>query len=718
MTIEQLRELIERLQADATQVTSDELTQARAFIRDQRKHLAEQPASDDVIAGLEELGGAFKSVKSTQDVRAADAAKLEETRRGLLADLDDDDAPAADGGTGTGTEGDQPADGDPVPDADQQPPAVTTPDTGVPATPPGPPTPVGDPTGDAGAVGEVVLPVAAAAGTPARRAPIGTFRTGPQNVPVPRAEMIRTNTTAAGGSPGFVQGQKIGSTAELALAVTAQLRAMSSGRGGSGEKVYVANTTLEYPESRQLRVKDWAGNFSKIEAVTGEQALVAAGGLCAPPQTLYDVQVIGSVRRPIRDALARFQVDRGAIQFRPNSSAATALTTGTGTGVDTWTNAQDASSAGDTKGCYVVDCPALTEAEIQAIYLCLEFSNVTARFDPETTAANIQQGMIAHARKAENELLRQLQLGSKILTGAKVVGASRDILVYLDKAVAYYRNRHRIDTTVTLTYMLPAWVLYMMRSDLARQMAAGDWASALSLSDAMIGQWFSERGVNPVFHLDGGIGGVNEIQTLTVTGTPTGGSYTLTFNGQTTSAIPYNAATTDVRAALEALSNIRVGEVAVAGGPHPGTAITVAFGGDYEHTDVPQMTAAGSFTGGSSPAIAVTTTTTSSLTSVVNGVSIASQVYANAAAGAAIPNYPAQIDSLLFVTGTKLFLDGGNLDLGLVRDSSLNSRNRYRQFSETFEGVADRGIENLRLVLSVVPTGAATGTVDPSTISS
>jgi hypothetical protein len=49
----------------------------------------------------------------------------------------------------------------------------------------------------------------------------------------------------------------------------------------------------------------------------------------------------------------------------------------------------------------------------------------------------------------------------------------------------------------------------------------------------------------------------------------------------------------------------------------------------------------------------------------------------------------------------------------LVRDSSLNSRNRYRQFSETFEGVADRGIENLRLVLSVAPSGATSGTVAP-----
>jgi hypothetical protein len=191
----------------------------------------------------------------------------------------------------------------------------------------------------------------------------------------------------------------------------------------------------------------------------------------------------------------------------------------------------------------------------------------------------------------------------------------------------------------------------------------------------------------------------------------------LTFNGQTTTAIPYNATTADVRSALEALSNINYGQITVSGGPHPGTAITVGFGGQYEHTDIPQMTTTGSFTGGSSPAVAVTTTTTSSLSGTVSGITVPSQVYANAAAGAAVPGFPDAIDCLLFASGTKLFLDGGSLDLGLVRDSTLNARNRYRQFSETFEGVADRGIENLRLVMSVQPTGQTGGTKDLDAIS-
>jgi hypothetical protein len=103
--------------------------------------------------------------------------------------------------------------------------------------------------------------------------------------------------------------------------------------------------------------------------------------------------------------------------------------------------------------------------------------------------------------------------------------------------------------------------------------------------------------------------GVDEVQTITITGTPTGGTYTLTFSGQTTSAIPYNATASAVQSALEALSNIAAGDVLCAGGPHPGTPVTATFGGNYDGADVPQMTATGSFTGGTTPAITVTTTT-------------------------------------------------------------------------------------------------------------
>lgn len=100
---------------------------------------------------------------------------------------------------------------------------------------------------------------------------------------------------------------------------------------------------------------------------------------------------------------------------------------------------------------------------------------------------------------------------------------------------------------------------------------------------------------------------VNEAQTVTLTGGPTGGTFTLTFSGQTTAAIAFDASAADVQAALEALGNIGIGDVSVtgdAGGPW-----TVVFSGEYTGVNVPQLTSNGSLTGGTEPAVAHATAT-------------------------------------------------------------------------------------------------------------
>ena len=100
---------------------------------------------------------------------------------------------------------------------------------------------------------------------------------------------------------------------------------------------------------------------------------------------------------------------------------------------------------------------------------------------------------------------------------------------------------------------------------------------------------------------------VAEVQTVTITGSPTGGTFTLTFDGQTTAGIAYNALAAAVQTALEALSNILPGDVTVGGGPGPATPWTVTFLSSLGN--VPQMSANGTGLTGGTPAIAVTTTT-------------------------------------------------------------------------------------------------------------
>jgi len=61
----------------------------------------------------------------------------------------------------------------------------------------------------------------------------------------------------------------------------------------------------------------------------------------------------------------------------------------------------------------------------------------------------------------------------------------------------------------------------------------------------------------------------------------------------------------------------------------------------------------------------------------------------------------------LFAEGTFLFLDGGTLDLGVIRDSTLVGTNDYKMFVETFEGVAKVGVESLKVTSTINVNGAA-----------
>lgn len=114
------------------------------------------------------------------------------------------------------------------------------------------------------------------------------------------------------------------------------------------------------------------------------------------------------------------------------------------------------------------------------------------------------------------------------------------------------------------------------------------------------------------------VSAVNEVQTLTITGTPTGGTFTVTFDGQTTGAIAYNADAATVETAIEALSNVGAGNATCSGGALPGTPVVITFTGALAARDVPLATANGaSLTGGTTPDAAIALTTQGSPASPV-----------------------------------------------------------------------------------------------------
>lgn len=103
-------------------------------------------------------------------------------------------------------------------------------------------------------------------------------------------------------------------------------------------------------------------------------------------------------------------------------------------------------------------------------------------------------------------------------------------------------------------------------------------------------------------------GGVDEVQTATITGGPTGGTFKLVTHNQTTGAIAYNATGATVQTALRALSRIGPGITVTggAGGPY-----VITFSGAKLGKQLQPLitTTAVAFTGGTAPTISVAETT-------------------------------------------------------------------------------------------------------------
>lgn len=562
---------IAEILADLANASEADIRAALAAVRESGTELATNAATAENVAALKEAAKSAKALKAALDARAT----LADDQQAALAELDGVHDPSRDN----------------LPQPDPENPDIPDPEEVAKKA-----EPEGEGDGKPADTKEPAKKTAAA--KPRTAAGLGQLNDkGKEQVPANGTVVAKT--TVSNGVPGFHAGQGLDDAAFLKA-----FAAAANAQGGAG-RVNVAHVEMDYPAERQF-TSDAVGNTELIRKATDPVAIVAAGGLCLPPEVRYDINVLGVTDRPVKGALNSFQTSRGILQYRAPFDAL-AMTTGLGL----WTQAMDQAivqppADPDTnvyKTCFVVNCPGVLEASIFSTYMCLEFPNMTARFDQEWVRASTQASQVAWARFAENQLLSLLFAGSKMLKGiGPAVSAIADVLATYDRVIAYYRNRHRLNSRVSLRTILPLWVVNLLSTDLARRMTMGSPAELFGIAQAEIERWFGTRGVNITWHLDGLAG------------------------------------------------------------------------------------------------------------ATVNGVTYPNQFYADAAAGAAVPAFPTSVDSLLFVEGDWLFLDGGTLDLGLVRDSELNRRNRYQTFVETFEGVAFTGKESLRINLPLRPDGSAAGT--------
>lgn len=120
-----------------------------------------------------------------------------------------------------------------------------------------------------------------------------------------------------------------------------------------------------------------------------------------------------------------------------------------------------------------------------------------------------------------------------------------------------------------------------------------------------------ETGANAVAELPAKEVALNERVDITVTGSPTGGTFNLTFNAEESGAIDFDATAAEVQAALEAVSTIGAGNVVCTGGPLNTAPVEVQFVRDLRWTDVGDITlTTNNLTGGTTPGVDITVTAT------------------------------------------------------------------------------------------------------------
>ena len=137
----------------------------------------------------------------------------------------------------------------------------------------------------------------------------------------------------------------------------------------------------------------------------------------------------------------------------------------------------------------------------------------------------------------------------------------------LNAAEAVNPAFYQLIDTATNAILLPSSVAYSSSNNTAKLTFAANLPS--STFRLRIGQSGEPNHTIPT------------VQVLSLTGAPTGGTFTLSFNSQVTTGIAFNATAAIVQTALEGLSNINPGDVLVTGGPFSAVPLTIQFQGQY-----------------------------------------------------------------------------------------------------------------------------------------
>ena len=278
-------------------------------------------------------------------------------------------------------------------------------------------------------------------------------------------------------------------------------RAMSERHGlAVVRKSFDERATVNSPESA-----DAAMAFAVNEKNLPGGSLVAAGGWCAPSETVYDL--LEDESRDGLISLPEINVTRGGIKFTKGPKFADLYAAPSfnfteeeaKAGKYQPTSATDPTNKVGAKPVYNVPCTEFEEVRLSAAGIHVQANLLQQRGYPELVARTIRGALVAHEHKMSERIIASMERQSTAVSmDSGQIGAAAPILTAIELQVEHYRYAQRLSRSTTLEAVFPYWVHGAIRTDLSRRQGV----DLIDINDARIDAWFKARGVNPQFVYD------------------------------------------------------------------------------------------------------------------------------------------------------------------------------------------------------------------------
>lgn len=327
-------------------------------------------------------------------------------------------------------------------------------------------------------------PVTAAAGSPARRA---AANAAPMTVPARQTEAV--SLIAAADVPGFPTGAALEGLDAVCAAVLNRSRGLPTTRigGDDGVRMRYGAAMIRKNGFGDLTQDETPDDFALVWKASDERrlpgaSLVAAGGWCAPSETLYDLCQFETVDGIL--SIPEMQITRGGIRWTqgPDFSDIYAAC-----GFELTEAEAIAGTA--QKTCCMVECPPFDEIRMDAIGLCVKTPLLTNTGYPELVRRFMEGALVAFQHKVNKYIIDNIQAAAGTPTLLEDNGSLEQTLAQIEILAVGLRYRYRMSQTQSIEIVAPFWLLTLLRMDIARR----QFVNPSEVTDASINAWFTAR---------------------------------------------------------------------------------------------------------------------------------------------------------------------------------------------------------------------------------